>query len=755
MSQDQIPEKTVFVPRSTGQMDLFQAGDTVGQYKVEKVLGAGGMGVVYLVQHTALKKHFALKALPATLAQDKAFVGRFKREAEMLGRLKHAHIVNVTDFGENQGRLYLVLEYVDGGSLEEWFHQHAKAGGAPPAEVRRLLSQVLQGLGHAHKAGIVHRDLKPANVLLEKNGEAKISDFGLARVVEEEEYRRGGGTASPFHGDSVSTTGAIVGTIDFMSPEARNMRPSDARSDIYAVGVMAYYLLTGSKPHGMAQPASRKVAGLDPRWDKFIATCLAEDPQKRFQNAEAALENLQQVQRSAGPAKWMAPVALVALIGAAAGIWLWQKPTPQGPMPPAEKAPLTEAKPLATDPTPEPLPQVAKPAAPQTRKLVLVKLPVGSVVTGNGRNFTAGAAGRVVLDLLPGAQPVKIHAPGYMDWEGEVGAAEGQLEESVMLEQVPPHAVTFTSLPPGAQVKVGDESAAADAKGTFVLQLRPGKLQVSATARKFEDLSSTVEVHENTAAIALEMKRLPPPAEVMVTLDGGVAVRFKLIRAGRGLVGSSPEEPGRQRSDLARSEVEIPRDFYMAETEMTQAAHRTLAGKNPSVSRVLPEHDKLPVEQVAWRDITKEGGVLEKLNTVLRKLELPYLADLPTEIEWEYACRAGTTSGFNDGSELRDQRNDPALNALAHYYRVGSKASPSPVGKLKPNAWGLFDMLGNISEWAYGPKGSRDPRDPVQRGGNWRLAPPHCRSASRVELTPDTRPTDTMGYRLVLRPTEE
>ena len=752
---DGPPEKTVFVPRSSSAAtDLFNPGDVVAQYKVERVLGKGGMGVVYLAKHTALKKEFAIKVLPALLAQDQSFVSRFKKEGVMVGKLKHAHIVNVTDFGESQGKLYLVLEYVDGGSLEEWFEKNRKPGGGTPAvHVQRLVGQILLGLAHAHEVGLVHRDLKPANVLLEKTGEAKISDFGLARLVDEEEYRRSGGTASPFHGDSVTTTGAIVGTIDFMSPEARTMRPSDARSDIYAVGVITYYLLTGKKPHGIAQLASRLVPGLDVSWDNFIATCLAEDPGKRYQTAGAAAAALRQINQSSGANRWLLPVGLVALVAIGVAVWQWPQPAPPVVMAPESKPAFVPAAPPAPVvekplPSPGPLPSSA---AATMRKFVLTGLPPGAVVSYRERNHPVGAAGRVQLEFPPGPQGVRVTAPGYQDWAGEIGGAENETEAAVPLELVPPHPVRFTGLPAQAQLKIGESLATADGSGAAVVALRPGRVTLTASAPKYQTLELGVEVLPATESIPLEMKRMPPPALVLVKLPDGGELKFKWVPPGEFFLGSPPEERGRQRTDLARAKKDIPKGFYIAETEMTQRQHRALTGKNPSTSRALGDETR-PVEQVAWRDVTGTGGILDKANEVLRKLELPYKADLPTEVEWEYACRAGTETGFNDGSQLTNERDDPALNALAFYARGGAHDAPSPVARFKPNSWGLYDMLGNIGEWVQGVRGSREP---VLRGGNWKVGPAHCRSASRIELTPETRPTDTMGYRLVLRLTED
>ncbi|HEX7631872.1 MAG TPA: serine/threonine-protein kinase, partial [Lacunisphaera sp.] len=564
---DSQPEKTVFVPRSGGAAkDLFQPGEVVGQYKIERVLGKGGMGVVYLAKHIALKKEFAVKVLPALLAQDQSFVARFKREGQMVGRLKHNHIVNVTDFGESDGKLYLVLEYVNGGSLEEWFEKHRKpGGGVTPVEAQGMLEQILQGLQHAHEAGLVHRDLKPANVLLEKTGEAKISDFGLARVGDEEEYRRAGGTASPFGGDSVTTTGAMVGTIDFMSPEARSMRPSDARSDLWSFGVIAYYLLTGRKPSGLAENPSQLVPGLDPRWDKFIKTCLANDPAQRFQSAAAALSALRQIPQKSGGSRWLAPVMLFAVLAlGGAGYWKWTAMKSAAAA--ADDSVATAPVAAKTEPAPEapkPESRSVQPEAPTVRRLTLIDLPQGAVVTHQGRNYTIGGTGRLVLELPlgSGAQTMQVKAAGFLDWEGEVGADETQPEVAIPLQMLPPHPVRFTGLPAGALVKVGEGVADADPGGVAVMQLRLGHLKVHVTAAKYEPLDQAVDIQADTESVPLTMKRLPPPAEITVNLLDGTPMKFHWIPAGSFQAGSPPDEHGRQRNDLPRAKTDIPKGF--------------------------------------------------------------------------------------------------------------------------------------------------------------------------------------------------
>jgi formylglycine-generating enzyme required for sulfatase activity len=721
-------DKTVV--QALSQSEALPAGTIIaGRYRLERVLGQGGMGVVYLAMHQALKKPVALKLLQPHLAARPEFVARFHREAEAIARLRHRHIVGVSDFGDDQGRYYLVFDYIDGGTLESHCLDWTDKGGLPVDEAARLLGEVLEGLAHAHRAGIIHRDLKPANILLEKSGEAKISDFGLARVVGDEAHR----ALIAQTMTSVTASGGYAGTIDFMAPELKAMQPADARSDLYAVGVTAYWMLTGRRPGAMAAMVSRAARGrrVPAAWDAVIVRALAEEPADRFQTAEEMLAAIHQARSGAAASGWRhravaVGLGVVALLAAAAaGVWWSARPDATTPRPPGPMAPA------------------AVPALARTYRLA--GIPAGAQWSVGGAAY-APVPAEPDVRVAAGAAPVEVsvRVPGMATWHARVGEPQQPPVVPVTLVPLKPRPVRMVGLPAGAVVRVGGVERTADAEGRATFDLLPGTVQVHATARHFEPVAAGLSLEEGQAELKVVLKRIPPPAEVPVTLAPGLVLRTRRIEPGEFTAGSPVAERGRQPSDEPEAKATVAAPFYLGVYEFTQAEYVALMHGNPSASRSLRD-GRLPVEQVSWTMVVGPEGVLDRLNALLRRQGLAYRADLPTEREWEYACRAGTQTALNDGHALEDVSVDPALDRLAVYRRSGR--APERVGSRQPNAWGLHDMHGNVAEW------TRD--QPVLRGGSWQVAAAYCRSASRVILSRDARPDDTMGFRIVLRPTDE
>lgn len=304
----------------------LQPGEKVDRFNVEGFLGRGGMGEVYAVYHPVLRQRYALKFLAPEIAGDAASRLRFEREAMVMAGLRHPGIVLVDDFGEWAGRVWLRMELVEGmvrpapaalseevGANEEKTvyapaqrfvalsqYLSATTGGLPEAEASRLLGRILEALAFAHGRGAIHRDLKPANILLTAEGEPKIADFGLVKLAGEEWIRSRYKTAvarSRVERDQTFLTaadgaeGAIMGTWEYMSPEQRAGRNVDARSDLYAMGLIAYRMLTGENLAGLAMP-SEVVAGLSREWDAWIARALQPDPRGRFASADEMLAAL-------------------------------------------------------------------------------------------------------------------------------------------------------------------------------------------------------------------------------------------------------------------------------------------------------------------------------------------------------------------------------------------------------------------------------------------------------------------------------
>ncbi|MEU8590517.1 Stk1 family PASTA domain-containing Ser/Thr kinase [Streptomyces sp. NPDC048664] len=259
-----------------------------GRYELGQVLGRGGMAEVYLAHDTRLGRTVAVKTLRADLARDPSFQARFRREAQSAASLNHPAIVAVYDTGEDYidgvSIPYIVMEYVDGSTLRELLHSGRKL---LPERAMEMTIGILQGLEYAHRSGIVHRDIKPANVMLTRNGQVKVMDFGIARAMGDS-------------GMTMTQTAAVIGTAQYLSPEQAKGEQVDARSDLYSTGCLLYELLTvrppfvGDSPVAVAyqhvreepQPPSVFDPEITPEMDAIVLRALVKDPDYRYQSAD-------------------------------------------------------------------------------------------------------------------------------------------------------------------------------------------------------------------------------------------------------------------------------------------------------------------------------------------------------------------------------------------------------------------------------------------------------------------------------------
>ncbi|MEU6177794.1 Stk1 family PASTA domain-containing Ser/Thr kinase [Streptomyces coeruleorubidus] len=259
-----------------------------GRYELGPVLGRGGMAEVYHAHDTRLGRQVAVKTLRADLARDPSFQARFRREAQSAASLNHPAIVAVYDTGEdyidNVSIPYIVMEYVDGSTLRELLHSGRKL---LPERSMEMTIGILQGLEYAHRNGIVHRDIKPANVMLTRNGQVKVMDFGIARAMGDS-------------GMTMTQTAAVIGTAQYLSPEQAKGEQVDARSDLYSTGCLLYELLTvrppfvGDSPvavayqHVREEPQAPSVFDpeITPEMDAIVLKALVKDPDYRYQSAD-------------------------------------------------------------------------------------------------------------------------------------------------------------------------------------------------------------------------------------------------------------------------------------------------------------------------------------------------------------------------------------------------------------------------------------------------------------------------------------
>jgi serine/threonine-protein kinase len=261
-------------------------GNELGAYRIIEFLGAGGMSTVYKAYHATLERHVAIKVMPEQMGLDDVLRQRFQQEVRVIASLQHAHILPIFDYGEDRGRLYLVMRYIEAGNLEDRLADDAMNLD----EISLVVHQVGAALAHAHHHGVVHRDIKPSNVLIDTQGDCYLSDFGLAKTME----------ASL----RLTASGVGMGTPAYMSPEQGQGDSVDARSDVYALGVMLYEMVTGQVPFRASTPVAVAIKhitepvplpssvkpDLSDGLEQVILKSLAKDPEERFQSVQEMVQ---------------------------------------------------------------------------------------------------------------------------------------------------------------------------------------------------------------------------------------------------------------------------------------------------------------------------------------------------------------------------------------------------------------------------------------------------------------------------------
>ncbi len=321
-----------------GPAPHLEVGTRLGAYEIVAPIGAGGMGEVYLAHDTRLGRRVALKVVPPSLAGDADRRRRLEREAQAAARLNHPNIVTLFSLEEAEGVAFLTMEYVEGEPLTF----HIPDTGMPLGRLLPVAIAIADAVAAAHRAGIVHRDLKPANVMLTSSGScAKVLDFGLARLHAVGLDAAATGTAP------ITDVGHIVGTVAYMSPEQAEGRDTDARSDIFTLGVMLFEMATGRRPftgdssisvitsilRDTPPVVSDLKPGLPVEFARIIRRCLQKEPDRRYQTAvdlRNALEEVKQesevgisasaVARARPRHRWV-PIAAAAVMLAVFGVW--------------------------------------------------------------------------------------------------------------------------------------------------------------------------------------------------------------------------------------------------------------------------------------------------------------------------------------------------------------------------------------------------------------------------------------------------
>ena len=779
-----------------------QLGTLFGRYRIERILGSGGMGIVYLAEDLRLGRRVALKIPKFDVDGKLHLVERFRREARTMGLVQHRHLCPIFDVAEQDGQHYLTMAFIDGETLGQALKRGATFTTRQIADLVRKLAMALEA---AHRAGVVHRDLKPANVMIDLSGEPIVMDFGLAWMVHETDAR-------------VTQSGAIIGTPAYMSPEQAVGEPDQigAATDIYSLGAMLYELLAGRPVHtGSVTNVLYKVrnetptrpsvirSDVDPQLEAVCWKAIARRPEDRFATAGEFAEALAGC-RDSGP---LAPAIDLSITSdSTAG----ERARVRGPH--TTPRPLTPAlSPTATSP-------------PKATPLVGEREQNSEQPRRRWRTALAGFAALVLL----AAVLVITTRNGTV----EVTSPDGKLPEDIQ--------VVVTRGGEEIELLQADNQWSAKlVNGEYQVQLRGGEDRFEITTSQLTinrlgravvklEIRPPVAVPQPSPVVVVPATPPQPPTEptkpplpveiddkqakahqqvwskklgVPVEYTNSIGMKFVLIPPGEFMMGSTPPEIAAQlkeieadsqwqerfQSEAPQHKVVLTRPIYLGVHEVTQKEYETIMGTNPAyfsrsgagqaaVAKLDTQNH--PVEKVTWNQAVDFCAKLNATENVkpysirLGEVVIPLIGDgygLPTEALWEYACRAGSPTKFWIGDV------DTDLSRVAWYDRNAGGRTHA-VGEFPANPFGLHDLHGNVWEWvadvwepkyyeqfsvtpAINPIASPSdipdypniPETPrrVVRGGSWGDPAWLCRSACRHAFDPAQRYL-ALGFRVSL-----
>ncbi len=764
-----------------------------GRYELVRELGSGGMGVVWLANDLEVRDRVALKFLPG-LVRDPEAERDLREEVKNARNLIHENIVGVRTLLTDVKTIAVEMEYVDGPNVVSMMA--AEPTRCLPLEKAQLITRGLcLAIDYAWTPPrrVVHRDIKPHNLLVNSAGQVKVVDFGIAHTVSETVTRITGRTSND----------KVVGTLPYMSPQQLRGEVSHS-NDIYSIGATIFHMITGTPPFRATDAAmltrqitdepaptmaerqkqlvqeGRPLQDLPPipkLWEEVVAACLSKNPAMRPQTAREIAFRLGLVAQKQAyqtgdipsplpkakkhPELWL--LGATVLVAAGAAGWWWKqsqdsKTEPPAPIPVVEPVP---PKPAVTDPTPNP---ATRPTALRTQSNLVVNQPADLSLTNaaDKKVLFNGPAAMGQKILLPVDTPLLLQTnPGALiatDIDAQItplpAAPSGRW--TILIPANPAQPVTVQEAPPppppfeaevGPLLKTGqvnraeadwlrtalggDQGEQERARAEELAKahtLTPGQWRARTSFKFKPDTAALLATDPAQMARAIDIV-LPPK---------GVEMRLLRVEGGQFLRGAPLEEVGRRPGDRTPAQVRIEQPFFMGIFEVTQAQYESIMKRSPSYWRGNPTW---PVDQVTWADIMGNQGFIAKLNAALDKTYNGVLvADLPTEDEWEYACRATTENAFNNDQPITKNDTDPALANIAHYNKANG--TPRPVGSFEPNKWGFYDMHGNLQEWT---------QDRYLRGGSYESKAAACRSAARNQTTREANASRQTGFRLILR----